>query len=83
MTASSSKPMRCRANTCETTKDPCHGAPLPQFARNLLDCFAVRYELQGVISARSTQAYQQNYPLFVQRYPNGLPPYIVGTSVIS
>jgi hypothetical protein len=33
--------------------------------------------------ARHTPAYRQNYPLFVQRYPTGLPPYIVGPAVIS
>jgi hypothetical protein len=27
--------------------------------------------------------YKKNFPLFMQRYPTGLPPYIVGVPVIS
>ena len=32
---------------------------------------------------RSSANYQRNYPLFMQRYPNGFTPYIVGLPVIA
>lgn len=32
--------------------------------------------------AESSANYKNNFPLFMQRYPGGLPPYIVGVSVI-
>lgn len=34
-------------------------------------------------SAEQTANYMANYPRFMQRYPQGLPPYIVGVPVIS
>jgi hypothetical protein len=33
-------------------------------------------------TASATPEYKTNYPLFMQRYPNGIAPYIVGTPVI-
>jgi hypothetical protein len=33
-------------------------------------------------SAEASSNYQKNFPLFMQRYPNGLAPYIVGLPVI-
>lgn len=37
---------------------------------------------QWLTQAEKTPEYQQNYPRFLQRYSNGLPPYIVGIPVI-
>jgi hypothetical protein len=33
-------------------------------------------------NARDTVEFKNNYPLFMQRYPTGFPPYISGVSVI-
>lgn len=33
-------------------------------------------------AASATENFRNNYPRFMQRYPNGLPPYIVGAPVI-
>jgi hypothetical protein len=33
--------------------------------------------------ASTTEEFKENYPHFMQRYPNGLPPYIVGIPVIA
>jgi hypothetical protein len=34
-------------------------------------------------AAEKSPNYQKNFPLFMQRYPSGLPPYIVGVPVIA
>lgn len=38
---------------------------------------------QWLREAEHTAEYKQNYSRFMQRYPNGLPPYIVGVPVIA
>jgi hypothetical protein len=39
--------------------------------------------LRWLQQAEGSANYQRNYPLFMQRYPNGLAPYIVGVPVIA
>jgi hypothetical protein len=36
-----------------------------------------------IATAEQTQVYKDNFPRFIQRYPQGLPPFIVGAPVIS
>jgi hypothetical protein len=42
--------------------------------------------IQGALNwlkvAENSDNYKKNFPLFMQRYPNGLPPYIAGVPVI-
>jgi hypothetical protein len=33
--------------------------------------------------AEATESFQNNFPKFIQRHPQGLPPYMVGMPVIS
>lgn len=48
------------------------------FVRDLLaGAFAWLQQVEGSAN------YQRNYTLFMQRYPNGLAPYIVGVPVIA
>lgn len=39
--------------------------------------------LTWLSEAEATDNFQQNFPKFVQRYPEGLPPYMVGIPLIS
>jgi hypothetical protein len=49
-----------------------------QFARDMVESAE-----QWLIAAEQIPEYQANYPRYMQRYAQGLPPYIGGTAVIA
>ncbi|CAN7307932.1 hypothetical protein LJR296_001460 [Cupriavidus necator] len=51
---------------------------LPTFCGDIIDGVQA-----WLVDAQGTPNYQRNFPLFMQRYPDGLAPYILGIPVIA